>query len=78
MGPQYKGHLPVADLMDALLLKLIEDLRECCAFRAHCDPPDHEAHARYMARLAAVRDTQPREAVLRLETLIEKLTGVKR
>ena len=55
-----------------------DDLREWTAFRASCDPPDREAYARFMARLDAVREQSPRADVWRVETLIEKLTGVKR
>lgn len=64
--------------MTPALHAIEDDLREDTCFRAACDPPDREAYARYMARLDAVRDQSPREGVWRLETLIERLTGVKR
>lgn len=64
--------------MTPALHAIEDDLRECLAFRAACDPPDREAHARFMARLDAVREQSPREDVWRLEGLIERLTGVKR
>jgi hypothetical protein len=65
-------------MTDARLQYLIDDLREQTAFRAACDPPDHEAYTRFMARLDAVREQSPRADVWRVETLIERLTGCKR
>lgn len=62
--------------MTPALHAIEDDLREHTAFRAQCDPPDREAYARYMARLDAVREQSPRVDVLRVEMLIERLTGV--
>lgn len=64
--------------MTPALHAIEDDLRESTCFRAACDPPDREAHARYMARLDAVREQSPREDVWRIEMLIERLTGMKR
>lgn len=61
--------------MTADLYRIECDLRECTAFRAACDPPDREAYRRFMARLDALRDQSTRADVLRIETLIERLTG---
>ncbi len=63
--------------MTPALHAIEDDLREHTAFRAACDPPDIEAYARYMARLDAVREQSPRADVWRVETLIERLTGVR-
>jgi hypothetical protein len=62
---------------DSLVHKLERDAREECAFHAACDRPDRETYERLMRRLNDIRLSIPRQDVLRLEQLIERLTGYR-
>lgn len=64
-------------MTDATVFRLERQIREACALRAACDPPDADAHAALMAALADVRARIPRDEALRLEVLIERVTGVR-
>lgn len=64
-------------MTDATVFRLEQQIRETCAFRVATDPPDADAHAHLMARLAAIRERIPRDEALRLEVLIERVTGVR-
>ncbi len=64
-------------MTDAVVHRLEREIREECAFHATCDKPDHERYQRLMRRLDDVRVSIQRQDALRLEQLIEKLTGYR-
>lgn len=64
-------------MTDPLAHKLEQEAREECAFHAACDKPDVEAYTRLKKRLDDIRLSIPRQEVLRLEQLIERLTGYR-
>lgn len=62
-------------MTDPRTFRLERHIREATAFHAKCDPPDPEVYRRLMAELDDARDGLPRADALRLESLIERLTG---
>lgn len=64
-------------MTDAVVHRLEVSIREATCQRHDVDPPDVDAYRSLMAQLAAVRAAIQREDALRLETLIERRTGVR-
>jgi hypothetical protein len=63
---------------DAVAWKLEREILERMSHRSDCDPPAHDEYVSLMRRLEAQRLNLQRQDALRLETLIERRTGVRR
>lgn len=63
--------------MDAVVHRLERLIRETTAFHSAVDRPDVDAYRSLMRELDAVRLSIQRQEALRLETLIERLTGYR-
>lgn len=62
---------------DPRAMAIERELRSRTALRAACDPPDTDTATWCAQQVRAIRDSLPRADVLRLETLAERLTGMR-
>lgn len=64
-------------MTDSVVHKFERELREDLSFHATCDKPDREQYDRWMRKLADIRMSIQRQDELKLQTLIERLTGCR-